>query len=199
MNEPVPLHDSAVRRAYRAVAVETAPAAIDEKVLELAAREIRDHSPAQPKLWHKPLAYAACLIFSVGIALELTNTPVPDLAPNTEQPPIQFDSTHNPARPGQITSQNNGGDSISGSNISEDVQKLSKNAGKLAEESVRTLGADQSCEVEASQSATNWLACIETLERDGELVAARYQRLRLLEAYPEFPGAVTAPSTEPAQ
>ena len=60
-----------VSDAYREVANETTPAALDRRILDLAARESRS-SYGLVRAWIRPAAWAATIALSLAILLEMT-------------------------------------------------------------------------------------------------------------------------------
>lgn len=75
-----------VTRVYRDLAAETTPAALDDKVLQLAAREARSRYGIA-RAWVRPVAWAATIGLSLAIVLEVTQVipPAADQTP-TEAP-----------------------------------------------------------------------------------------------------------------
>ena len=75
-----------VARAYRDLATETTPTALDDKVLKLAARETRSRYGIA-RAWVRPVAWAATIGLSLAIVLEVTQVipPAADQAPTEAQ------------------------------------------------------------------------------------------------------------------
>ncbi|MDJ0710257.1 MAG: hypothetical protein QNJ14_07710 [Woeseiaceae bacterium] len=73
-----------VARAYRDLATETTPAALDNKVLNLAAREARSRYGIA-RAWVRPVAWAATIGLSLAIVLEVTEV----IPPAADQMPTE--------------------------------------------------------------------------------------------------------------
>ena len=72
-----------VSDTYRDLADESTPAGLDQRILEMAAHETRSRY-GLARAWVRPLAWAATIVLSLGIVLELTwlaDAPVNEVAP----------------------------------------------------------------------------------------------------------------------
>ena len=77
--------DKRVSAAYRDVAGERTPAALDEKVLAMAAAEARTRY-GLARAWIRPVAWAATIGLSLAIVLELSRSPYPESANELAEP-----------------------------------------------------------------------------------------------------------------
>lgn len=75
--------DALVSQAYRDLADERAPEHLDRTILRGAAKEAR---PRYSRFiaWTRPMAWAATVMLSVALVLEVTNTPSPGIVPLDE-------------------------------------------------------------------------------------------------------------------
>jgi hypothetical protein len=69
--------DTGVTQAYRDTKDERAPDALNRAILEQAAKAARPRY-SRIRLWTRPMAWAATVMLSVAIVLQLTQTPTPD-------------------------------------------------------------------------------------------------------------------------
>jgi len=69
--------DAGVTRAYRDTKDEHAPDGLNRTILDQAAKAARPRY-SQIRLWTRPMAWAATVMLSVAIVLQLTQTPTPD-------------------------------------------------------------------------------------------------------------------------
>lgn len=75
--------DTLVSQAYRDLAEERAPEHLNRKILKAAAQEAR---PRYSRLiaWTRPMAWAATVMLSVALVLEVTRTPSPEVVSSDE-------------------------------------------------------------------------------------------------------------------
>lgn len=69
--------DAVVTEAYRNTQDARAPDALNRTILDQAARAARPRY-SRIRLWTRPMAWAATVMLSVAIVMQLTQTPVPD-------------------------------------------------------------------------------------------------------------------------
>jgi len=69
--------EAIVTEAYRDTTDERAPDALNRAILDQAARAARPRY-SRIRLWTRPMAWAATVMLSVAIVMQLTQTPVPD-------------------------------------------------------------------------------------------------------------------------
>jgi len=69
--------DTLVSRTYRDAAAESAPEHLNSAVLQEAARAARPRY-ARLRAWTRPVAWAATVVLSVALVLEMAKTPTPD-------------------------------------------------------------------------------------------------------------------------
>jgi len=69
--------DAAVTQAYRDTANERTPESLNRAILERAAKAARPRY-SQLRLWTRPMAWAATVMLSVAIVLQLTQIPAPE-------------------------------------------------------------------------------------------------------------------------
>ena len=70
-----------VSDAYRDIATETTPAALDDKVLRMAEREAKTRY-GLARSWTRPVAWAAMIGLSLAVVLEVSQTPEPIAQPD---------------------------------------------------------------------------------------------------------------------
>ena len=75
-NEPGALRDSLVSDTYRGTATERAPEHLNAAVLKTAAAVARPQYSLL-RTWTRPVAWAAVVVLSFGLVLELTKAPEP--------------------------------------------------------------------------------------------------------------------------
>jgi hypothetical protein len=203
--------DTFVSQAYRDLANERTPEHLDRTVLRAAAKEAR---PRYSKFiaWTRPTAWAATVMLSVALVLEVTNAPSPGVA--------SFDETISASEvrsPEADAKDDRPVDSIEESVVpaSERVKKqrndMRQKATATAEQEIepqqpagpavmeqelaagRSLAAADAfsapvadCDEDAVATPQTWFECIVALENAGRDEAAREQRALLAEAFPDF-------------
>jgi len=203
--------DTFVSQAYRDLANERTPEHLDRTVLRAAAKEAR---PRYSKFiaWTRPTAWAATVMLSVALVLEVTNAPSPGVA--------SFDETISASEvrsPEADAKDDRPVDSIEESVVpaSERVKKqrndMRQKATATAEQEIepqqpagpavmkQELAAGRSlaaagafsapvadCDEDAVATPQTWFECIVALENAGRDEAAREQRALLAEAFPDF-------------
>ncbi|WP_405224692.1 hypothetical protein [Lentisalinibacter sediminis] len=160
--------DETVSRAYRELARERPPAALDERIRGRARRA----PPARP--WQRPLAIAATLALAVALVLQVA-TP-----PDGGQPsPLRQSAPHSPvgdtlpeeaAVPAYALQPDR---ADAGQAVSELGRASRKAAQSLAGKETAT--ASTHC-TDHVGNADAWLACIAELEAAGEQAAAERER-----------------------
>jgi len=201
--------DTFVSQAYRDLANERTPEHLDRTVLRAAAKEAR---PRYSKFiaWTRPTAWAATVMLSVALVLEVTNAPSPGVA--------SFDETISASEvrsPEADAKDDRPVDSIEESVVpaSERVKKQRNDMRQKATAEPETepqqpagpavmeqeLAAGRSlaaadafsapvadCDEDAVATPQTWFECIVALENAGRDEAAREQRALLAEAFPDF-------------
>lgn len=166
--DTVTVVDETVSRAYREIARERPPAALDERVRARARRA----PPARP--WQRPLAIAATLALAVALVLQVA-TP-----PDDGQPaPLQESTSGSPAADAMSDEaaipayalQPDRADA--GQAVSELGRASRKAAQSLAGN--RAAAASTHC-TDHVADADAWLNCIAELEAAGEQAAAERER-----------------------
>lgn len=79
--------DADVRRLYRDLAVETTPDHLDDAVLQ-AARAAARPEYARARAWTRPLAWAATIVLTVAVVVEINRVPAPEMTPEREFAPV---------------------------------------------------------------------------------------------------------------
>ena len=80
MSHSDPNSDPLVTRAYRDLADERVPEHLDRAILKDAATAARPRY-SRLRTWTRPMAWAATVMLSVALVLEVTRLPAPELAP----------------------------------------------------------------------------------------------------------------------
>jgi hypothetical protein len=169
-----------VSAAYRDLAKESPPPALDRRILAAASREGRSRYGAV-RAWMRPVAWAATIGLSLAILLEITvfsdapPSPEPQTAPGAPPPER--------ARRDAEVMRAKEADAVR--------QSAPQRASAAAPDSGREVAAPAACDPEARMTAESWLACIEALrdqERDEE-AAAELAALRAA-----FPGVEISPA-----
>ncbi len=173
--------DEAVSRAYRELARERAPAALDEQIRARARRA----PPARP--WQQPLAIAATLALAVALVLQVATPPGDGQpAPRRESAPrspaadtvadeVSADTpaASAPAPRAALPAALQPDRADAGQAVSELGRASRKAAQSLAGNGAATASAH--C-ADHTEDADAWLACIAELEAAGEQAAAERER-----------------------
>jgi len=203
--------DTLVSQAYRDLANERTPEHLDRTVLRAAAKEAR---PRYSRFiaWTRPMAWAATVMLSVALVLEVTNAPSPGVVPIDDAI-----STFEVQSPEADAEDDRPVDSLEESVVpaSERAKKqrndMRQKATAFAEQEIepqrpagpavtepefpagRSLAAAAAfsapvadCDEDAVATPQTWIECIVALENAGRDEAAREQRALLAEAFPDF-------------
>jgi hypothetical protein len=205
--------DTFVSQAYRDLANERTPEHLDRTVLRAAAKEAR---PRYSKFiaWTRPTAWAATVMLSVALVLEVTNAPSPGVASIDET--ISASEVRSPEADADAK-DDRPVDSIEESVVpASERRKKQRNdmrqkATAIAEQEIepqqpagpavmeqefeagRSLAAADAfsapvadCDEDAVATPQTWFECIVALENAGWDEAALKQRALLAEAFPDF-------------
>jgi len=185
--------DALVSQAYRDLAGERTPEHLDRTILRAAAKEAR---PRYSRFiaWTRPMAWAATVMLSVALVLEVANTPSPGI--------VSFDKTISTfeVQSAEADAKDDGPvDSLEESVVpaSELTKKQSNDmrqkATAVAEQEIAPQQPAAAfsapvtdCDEDAVATPQTWLECIVALEDAGRDDAAREQRTMLAEAFPDF-------------
>jgi hypothetical protein len=195
--------DALVSQAYRDLADERTPEHLDRTILRAAAKAAR---PRYSRFiaWTRPMAWAATVMLSVALVLEVTNSPSPGV--------VSFDETigtFEVQSPEAAAKDDGPVDSPEESvvPVSELTKKRSSDmrqkAAAIAEQEIAPQqpeareraellsGAAFSapvtdCSQDAVATPQTWFECIVALEDADRDDAAREQRALLAEAFPDF-------------
>jgi len=182
--------DALVTKAYREVANEQAPSHLDKAVLDAAAKAAR---PRYSRLtaWTRPAAWAATIMLSVALVLELSQTPViqaPEieaLAPEMDADLLQRAEDMARVREGENEQPAQPVPQPKERVASPDASFAISTKSEL-QSNVATADDSAPCDAQATAEPESWLACIVELEEAGLTDLAREQRTLLAEAFPDF-------------
>jgi hypothetical protein len=164
-----------VSAAYRELAKESPPPALDRRILDAARRESRSRY-GMVRGWMRPVAWAATIGLSLAILLEFTlftdTPPAPEPQSASGAPPVER------ARRDADVMRAKEEDAIR--------QSIPQRAPAAARMQSREIGAPPSCDDEARMAAESWFACIEALRGQGRDEAADAELAALREAFPDF-------------
>ncbi|MEJ2297650.1 MAG: hypothetical protein P8X94_03925 [Woeseiaceae bacterium] len=163
-----------VSAAYRDLAKESTPPALDRRILDVASREGRSRYGIV-RTWMRPVAWAATIGLSLAILLEITVF--------SDAPPSHEQQTAPGAPPAERARRD--ADVMRAKEADAMRQSAPQRASAAAPDSGREVAAPAACDPEARMTAESWLACIEALrdqERDEE-AAAELAALR--DAFPD--------------
>ena len=201
------MSEQRLSETYRELATERTPEHLDRAVLAEAGRAAR---PRYSRLttWTRPMAWAATVLLSVALVLEITRTPEPQLrevepiGQSGDEPGRRQESVNEYRAPAPRADEQK--PAALQSTAKQQFAPESSDADVIdrAEEMMRTRAADVSadaafattgsarmepaCDEEAIATAESWLKCIEALEAAGFTEKASEQRERLAAAFPEF-------------
>lgn len=156
--------DALVSQSYREVTDQCAPEHLNRAILKKAANAAR---PRYLRLitWTRPMAWAATIVLSVALVLEVTQEPLDDqVAPAAVVSAGEF----KPKDSGMLERAEKMAAIQNGNN--QEVDKVTP----------------ASCSDEAIAAPATWLECIEDLEKAGLIEAARQQRQQLMSTFPDF-------------
>ena len=156
---------------YRELATERTPKHLDRAVLAEAASAAKPRYSRLTK-WTRPVAWAATVLLSVALVLEITRTPD---AP-AEKREAEFGAAAFDDQETDVLDQAEEIMEMRALEASEDAAFAP--AGRAR--------AEPGCDERATAAAESWLACIEELEAAGLVDEAARQRERLAQAFPAF-------------
>ena len=176
--------DDEVSAGYRAVAGESAPAHLDQRVLRQAA------AAAESKWFEKysltflrPLTFVAILGLSLAIVLQFSDTwLVGPVVQETELAPAAAPVISATAAAG---AGHTDGRAQHGSTVLTQ-ESLNSKAPLIAGAEVQRTEAARYCEAAQSESADRWWDCIVQLELDGRRDAAASERELFIRTFPDF-------------
>jgi len=180
--------------AYRAVANERTPPALDRAVLTLAKQETRVSAGSDWLYrWYRPAVFVATVGLSFALILELSETPKPGL------PDSGVDSSINGVAPVSESPFQGAADATArqvrrlgidaNSSMSESPPSMNESAvpaNSSLSDTGSLLPATDSCSDEQRANTASWWACIEELEKQGLTQAAERELQTLLRNFPGF-------------
>jgi hypothetical protein len=193
-NDDGQARDPGLSTAYRAVANERTPPALDREVLLLAKQEVRVSAGSDwLSRWYRPAVFVATVGLSFALILELSETSMlgppasdvdssmNDVAPVTESP---FQDAANATAEQVRQLEMDANSSISESPPSMNESAVPANPSRSDTGSL--LPATDSCSDEQRADTASWWACIEELENQGLTQAAERELQSLLQEFPGF-------------
>ncbi|NOR35373.1 MAG: hypothetical protein GQ577_01365 [Woeseiaceae bacterium] len=195
--------DTLVSQAYRDLADERTPEHLDRTILMAAAKAAR---PRYSRFiaWTRPMAWAATVMLSVALVLEVTNSPSPGVlsfdetigtfevqspeADAKDDGPV--DSPEESVVPVSELTKKRSSDmrqkaaAIAEQEIAPQQPEARERAEPLSDAAFSAPVAD--CNQDAVATPQTWLECIVALEGADRDDAAREQRALLTEAFPDF-------------
>ncbi len=195
--------DALVSQAYRDLADERTPEHLDRTILRAAAKAAR---PRYSRFiaWTRPMAWAATIMLSVALVLEVTNSPSPGVVSVDEtigtfevQSPEAdakddgpADSPQESVVPASELTKKQSSDmrqkaaAIAEQEIAPQQPEARERAELLSDAAFSAPVTD--CNQDAVATPQAWLECIVALEDADRDDAAREQRALLAEAFPDF-------------
>ena len=195
--------DALVSQAYRDFADERTPEHLDRTILRAAAKAAR---PRYSRFiaWTRPMAWAATIMLSVALVLEVTNSPSPGVVSVDEtigtfevQSPEAdakddgpADSPEESVVPASELTKKQSSDmrqkaaAIAEQEIAPQQPEARERAELLSDAAFSAAVTD--CNQDAVATPQAWLECIVALEDADRDDAAREQRALLAEAFPDF-------------
>lgn len=195
--------DALVSQAYRDFADERTPEHLDRTILRAAAKAAR---PRYSRFiaWTRPMAWAATVMLSVALVLEVTNSPSPGVVSVDEtigtfevQSPEAdakddgpADSPQESVVPASELTKKQSSDmrqkaaAIAEQEIAPQQPEARERAELLSDAAFSAPVTD--CNQDAVATPQAWLECIVALEDADRDDAAREQRALLAEAFPDF-------------
>jgi hypothetical protein len=195
--------DALVSQAYRDLADERTPEHLDRTILRAAAKAAR---PRYSRFiaWTRPMAWAATIMLSVALVLEVTNSPSPGVVSFDEtigtfevQSPEAdakddgpVDSPEESVVPvSELTKKQSSDMRQKAAAIAEQEIAPQQPAARERDEFLSTAAfsaAVADCDEDVVATPQTWLECIVALEDADRDDAAREQRALLAEAFPDF-------------
>ena len=191
--------DTQVTEAYREIATETAPAALDEQILGAARRDARTRY-GLARAWMRPVAWAATIALSFAFILEMTYFNEDPLVVDQAMPVREEQRVDRDVSPGTVEEPAKRARApvvaapafkVEDSPVLQEAEELAGAApadaasGEALSSSAAPTDAAY-CGFEARQDAASWYACILALRDRGLDEAASAELERLLEVFPEF-------------
>lgn len=183
--------DKLVSDAYREIAHERTPGHLDKAVLDAAAKAARPRYSLLTS-WTRPAAWAATIMLSVALVLELSQSPVQQ-APKMEAQELGVQDTELLQRADEMARARQGQNDQPAQPVPQPKERLSAPAASAALSSKSTLADAElatdnlgPCDATVTVEPEPWLACIVELEEAGLTDIARGQRQLLAEAFPDF-------------
>jgi len=178
--------DVLVSQAYRDLADERTPERLDRTILRAAAKEAR---PRYSRFiaWTRPMAWAATVMLSVALVLEVTDTPSPEADAMDDSPVDSLGESVVPASEipkKQSNDMRQKAAAVAEQEIAPQQPAARERAELLSAAAFSAPVAD--CDEDAVATPQTWLECIVALEDAGRDDAAREQRAMLAEAFPDF-------------
>lgn len=183
-----------LRRIYRCQAPEAAPSHLDQVVLQKASAELRSTKALYGlPAWFRPAAFAATVLLSFSILLQLNDSGYLDLNVFPE-PAVDVASDDGDKSSTTLQKLTNEAEQSS-SRIREIGQTAShrslgedENPGDSRALAERNVSDDDlaNCPGAWKDSLESWLACIDKLRTDGRLEAADDNLQQLLVIYPDY-------------
>jgi hypothetical protein len=199
-------YDEEVRHAYRDIASERAPNALDQAVLKRARRAVQP-AYARSRAWTRPVAWAATVALCVAVVLEVAQLPDAPVVPEVMQSapkPVPLDKRA-PATPNEQTLKAVTPERFAPVAAQADEQAMlpaatreRRDVGNLAAgqepAAVEMLSAELPAYIEAEEpcppavrdNPDTWAACIQALENAGLADVATEQKRWLHEAFPDI-------------
>jgi hypothetical protein len=181
--------DEPVSRAYRELATETTPPAVDEAILR-RAREAANPAYVKLRAWTRPLAWAATIGLSLVIVMQLAQ-----VAPRSGSGGIEVaadsegtKSARTPDQPASVNVVPRDADIIRDAENLARLQageQLRPETGAVSRASSQSLAESQHCDDDARASAQRWLECIDALAKEGRSEHAEAERDAFRKAHPD--------------
>lgn len=199
-NVPGAEQDALVSETYREIAQERAPEHLNKSVLDTAARAARPRY-SQLRSWTRPVAWAATIMLSFALILELTQSPVQEPANRNEagtsdaSEPAFGQAAETPMleRAEEMARMQQGRNDQPAQRAPETSERAPAPAAaptvssKASFEDAAALADNLSpCDAAATADPESWQQCIDELEEAGLADIAREQRALLAEAFPDF-------------
>jgi hypothetical protein len=182
--------DNEVSAAYQAVADESAPPRLDQRVLRQAA------AAASVKWFEKysfsflrPITFVATLGLSLAIVLQYSDTWLADapgslgpVAEETDLPPAAASAI---AAAAEASAEHIDEQAQHGSAVLTQ-ESLNKKPPLIAGAEVQRTETERFCEAAQSESADKWWDCVVQLELDGRDDAATIERELFIRTFPDY-------------
>ena len=169
--------DALVTETYRDMADERTPAHLDQVVLRRAGRAVRPNY-SRLTTWTRPMAWAATVMLTVTLVLQITEVPAPQ-APVFEARPTKNERNADEFKLKDMELLRQ----------AEDMARVQLGESNRPEPSQVASGLSKAipdCDATAIATPDTWLECIVEFEQAGLTDVAREQRQLLGEAFPDF-------------